>query len=155
MKRILFIIYIVSALTGCARQAASVSQVEIGLDPNFSEEFDRLFLSRAPLRYQDNVRFLSSVRQAQLSREEKAVIRAKLRRFLFSGSRDRPYAPDTQVTGVASPLAFLRLQAVEMLSEIGTKEDAGFIRNLNNQSNDEHPLFDEECQKAVEKLEAR
>jgi hypothetical protein len=42
-----------------------------------------------------------------------------------------------------------------MLSEIGTKEDVGFIRNLNTQLNEERPLFDEECQKAVEKLENR
>jgi hypothetical protein len=42
-----------------------------------------------------------------------------------------------------------------MLSEIGTREDASFIRNLNTQFNEEHPLFDEECQKAVEKLEER
>ena len=42
-----------------------------------------------------------------------------------------------------------------MLSEIGIKEDAGFVHNLNTQLNEERPLFDEECQRAVEKLENR
>lgn len=155
MKISLSIMCIVSVLVGCARQAPSLSQVEMSLSPNFSEEFDKLFLSQEPLRYQDNVQFLSSVQKAQLNQKEKAVVRAKLKQFLSSESKDRPYASDTQVTGVASPLAFLRLQAIQMLSEIGTQEDVGFIRNLNTQSNEEHPLFDEECQKAVEKLKTR
>ena len=155
MKKGLFIVCMLGAFVGCAKDAGGPPHVEMGLRPDFSEEFDRLFLSEEPLRYQDNVQFLSFVRDAPLHQKEKAVVGAKLKRFLSSGSQDRPYAPDTQVTGVASPLAFLRLQAVQMLSEIGTREDAAFILSLDTQSREEHPSFDEECQKAVEKLRAR
>ena len=155
MKKSLFIVCIVGVLVGCARDAGGPAPVETGLRPDFSAEFDRLFLSEEPLRYQDNIQFLSSVQDASLHQKERAVVGAKLKQFLSSGSQDRPYAPDTQVTGVASPLAFLRLKAIEMLSEIGTAEDADFILSLDTQSREEHPVFDEECQKAVEKLRAR
>jgi hypothetical protein len=57
-------------------------------------------------------------------------------------------------TGVASEIVFLRLQALQVLAEIGTKEDANFIRHLNAGA-DEHPLFDEESKEAIKRLETR
>jgi hypothetical protein len=57
-------------------------------------------------------------------------------------------------TGAASEIAFLRLQALQVLADIGTKEDAAFIRHLDARA-DEHPLFDEECRKAIKRLETR
>jgi len=65
--------------------------------------------------------------------------------------KPRTYAPDSTHTGVASEVAFLRIQVVQVLGEIGTQEDTPFIRNLDKRS-DEHPTFDEECLKAIEKL---
>lgn len=58
-------------------------------------------------------------------------------------------------TGIASPIAFLRLQSVRLLSEVGTKRDIDFVQNLDKNLEKEHPVFDEECEKAIEKLKNR
>jgi hypothetical protein len=55
-------------------------------------------------------------------------------------------------TGVASEIAFLRLVAIQLLAEVGTWEDVEFIQNLTHLPNGEHPLFEDECQRAIEKL---
>jgi hypothetical protein len=49
-------------------------------------------------------------------------------------------------------MAFLRLQAVQVLAEVGTRQDAGFIGTLPRQPEGEHPLFDEACREAVKRL---
>jgi hypothetical protein len=46
------------------------------------------------------------------------------------------------------------LQALQLLAEIGTKEDAAFLRHL-HASADEHPLFGEESKAAIKRLETR
>jgi len=124
------------------------------MPPEFEAEFDRLFLSQEPFRYQDNVQFLESILELELNPGERERVRAKLKQFLTADLIPRPYAPDSIHTGVASEVAFLRLQAVQVLAEIGTKEDAEFIRYLDKES-EEHPLFDDECQQAIEKLERK
>jgi hypothetical protein len=58
-------------------------------------------------------------------------------------------------TGIASPIAFLRLQLVRLLSEVGTKRDIDFVQNLDKNLEKEHPVFDEQCEKAIEKLKNR
>jgi hypothetical protein len=57
-------------------------------------------------------------------------------------------------TGVASEIASLRLQALQVLAEIGTKENAAFLRHLNTGAHN-RPLFDEQCQEAMQSLETR
>ncbi len=148
MKRLPFLLCLLPLLLACAREA---TRTVSGLRPNFEAEFDRLFLSQAPLRYQDNVAFLDSILKAELSPEDRELVRAKLKEFLSTKPEGRPYAPDSLHTGVASETAFLRLQALQTLAEIGTLEDAEFIRTL--KTSEEHPLFDEERQQAIEKLE--
>jgi hypothetical protein len=151
--KMLFSLCLVVGLAACAEQSARL-QVKPSLPPDFSAEFDRLFLSQQPLRYQDNERFLGSVQEAKLSPKEREVVRAKLKEFLSAKARPRPYAPNSRPTGVASEIAFLRLQALRVLAEIGTKEDAAFLRHLNARA-DEHPLFGEESKAAIKRLETR
>jgi hypothetical protein len=117
-------------------------------------EFDRLFLSQEPLRYQDNRGFLASIQKAKLNPKERELVSAKLREFLYAKPKPRPYAPDSMHTGVASEIAFLRLQALQVLAEIGTKKDAAFLRHLDAIA-DEHPLFGEERKEAIKRLEIR
>jgi HEAT repeat protein len=152
MKKIFFILCLLLMLLGCTPQSVvSPTETEASLPSEFESEFDRLFLSQEPLRYQDNVQFLESILELELDTEEQELVSAKLKEFLTAALKPRPYAPDSIHTGVASEIAFLRLQAVQLLGEIGLKEDVEFIRNLEKLS-EEHPLFDEECQKAIEKL---
>lgn len=124
------------------------------MPPDFSAKFDRLFLSQEPLRYQDNRGFLASIQKAKLRPKERGLVRAKLKEFLSAKPKPRPYAPGSMYTGVASEIAFLRLQALQVLADIGTKEDAAFIGHLHARA-DEHPLFDEESRKAIKRLETR
>ncbi|UCD53054.1 MAG: hypothetical protein JSW27_10515 [Phycisphaerales bacterium] len=158
MKRTLLLNLLVLALcAGCTQQSAHAPAppVEGNLKPDFSAEFDRLFLSQEPFRYQDNVRFLSSIQNASFGLPDKELVRAKLRQFLSNQIEERPYAPDSDHTGVASEMAFLRLQSVQILADIGTAEDAVFIRGLTTESREEHPLFRKECQEAMEKLKEK
>jgi len=157
MKKILFILCVLLLLLGCTQQPSSSlpSEVESNFMLEFEVEFDRLFLSQEPLRYQDNEQFLSSILEMDLNPNEKERVVAKLKEFLTAEPMPRPYAPDSLHTGVASEIAFLRLQAVSVLAEIGTKDDAEFIRNLDTKSGEEHPLFDEEVQQVIEKLERK
>ena len=119
---------------------------------DFSTEFDRLFLSDEPLRYQDNVAFLEAIRLEELSAAEQDLIATKLKQFLTIENQDREYAPDSEHTGVASEIAFLRLQAIQVLAQVGTRKDVEFIRNLASDPEREHPLFEDECNKAIDKL---
>lgn len=155
MKTTLFIVSIACLLSGCSQPPPPAPQVDISLMPKFEAEFDRLFLSQEPLRYQDNVQFLSSIQKGQLSPEELELVRVKLRAFLSATPKTRPYAPDSEHTGISSEMSFLRLQAVQVLAETGTKGDAAFIRGLDAKAEAEHPVFDEECQRAIKILETR
>ena len=141
-------------LTGCTQQSQQppTPKIIITLRSDFSAEFDRLFLSNDPLRYQDNVAFLDAIRLEELSTTEKDLLKTKLKHFLSLENQNREYAPDSQHTGVASEIAFLRLQAVQVLGEVGIREDVEFIQNLVNYPEREHPLFEDECNKAIEKL---
>ena len=91
----------------------------------------------------------------ELSTAEKDLISTKLKQFLSMENQNRKYAPDSEHTGVASEIAFLRLQAIHVLAEIGTRKDVEFIQNLVNNPEREHPLFEDECNKAIEKLNDR
>jgi hypothetical protein len=125
------------------------------LTPSFSGQFDDMFLSQKPLRYQDNVNFLTALRNTRLSPEDLDIVKSKLKAFLSAEPTQRPYAPDSLHTGVASEIAFLRLQALQLLAEIGSTDDAIFIRGLDANAKEEHPLFKDECTKAANKLESR
>jgi len=154
MKKNLLILLVLIGLIGCAKQSQKPPPPKINstLRSDFSSEFDRLFLSNEPLRYQDNVAFLEAIRLQELSIGEQDLIRTKLKQFLSDENQNREYAPDSEHTGVASEIAFLRLQAIHMLAEVGTREDVEFIQNLVNNLEEEHPLFEEECKKTIEKL---
>jgi HEAT repeat protein len=119
---------------------------------DFSTDFDRLFLSNEPLRYQDNVAFLEDIPIEELNTEEKELVRTKIIQFLSLENHNREYAPDSIHTGVASEIAFLRLQAIQILAEVGTMDDIEFIRNLADDLEGEHPLFQVECKKAIQNL---
>ena len=154
MKKTLLVLFTLIALIGCSLQSPGASGQEFNssLRSDFSTEFDRLFLSNEPLRYQDNVAFLDAIPVEELRAAEKDLLKTKLKQFLSLENQDREYAPDSALTGVASVIAFLRLQAVQILGEIGTREDVEFIQNLEINPEGEHPLFEEECKKAIEKL---
>ena len=154
MKKALLILFTLIALVGCSQQSPGAPAQELNsiLQSHFSTEFDRLFLSNEPLRYQDNVAFLDAIPVEKLSSPEKDLLKTKLKLFLSLQNQNREYAPDSELTGVASGIAFLRLQAVQMLGEIGTREDIEFIQNLVNNPEGEHPLFETECKKIIEKL---
>ena len=154
MKKTLLILFTLIVLIGCSQQTPPTSTLEINntLRSDFSTEFDRLFLSNEPLRYQDNVAFLDTIPVEELSAAEKDLLKTKLKLFLSHKNQDREYAPDSELTGVASGIAFLRLQAVQVLGEIGTREDIEFIQNLETNPEGEHPLFETECKKTIEKL---
>lgn len=141
-------------LTGCRQQSPQeeLTQFQTDLSPDFCAEFDRLFLSQEPLRYQDNVAFLRSIQAKELSLTERELVGAKLKQFLAARIENREYAPDSEHTGVASEIAFLRLQAVQILAEVGTQRDADFIQHLDRNAETEHPRFHEECEKAFRKL---
>jgi hypothetical protein len=49
----------------------------------------------------------------------------------------------------------LRLQALQILAQVGTKQDIEFINNLNINPEREHPVFAAESEKAIEKLKNR
>ena len=91
----------------------------------------------------------------ELSTAEKDLIRTKLKQFLSIENQNREYAPDSEHTGVASEIAFLRLQAIHVLAEVGTRKDVEFIQKLVKNTEREHPLFEAECNKAIEKLSDR
>jgi hypothetical protein len=154
MKKIPLILFTLIALIGCSLQSPGAPGQELNsiLQSDFSTEFDRLFLSNEPLRYQDNVAFLDTIPVEELSAAEKDLLKTKLKLFLSHKNQDREYAPDSELTGVASGIAFLRLQAVRVLGEIGTREDIEFIQNLETNPEGEHPLFETECKKTIEKL---
>jgi hypothetical protein len=157
IQRALLILYVMSALMGCTQQSSQppAPQVDISLSPDFSAEFDRLFLSQEPLRYQDNVAFLKSIPAAELSPAERDLVKTKLKEFLSAKIENREYAPDSEHTGLASEIAFLRLQALQLLAKVGTKRDIEFIHNLDQNPEREHPVFAAECEKAIEKLKNR
>ena len=154
MKRILLILFVLLGLIGCTQQypQTPTPKNNSALRSDFSTEFDRLFLSNEPLRYQDNIAFLEAIRLEELSTAEKDLIRTKLKQFLSIENQNREYAPDSEHTGVASEIGFLRLQAIQVLVEVGTRKDVEFIQNLVNNPGREHPLFEDECNKAIEKL---
>lgn len=154
MKRTLLFLFVLLGLLGCSQQSALPIETETSsaLSADFSTEFDRLFLSHEPFRYQDNVAFLEAVRVEELSTEEKDLFRTKLKQFLSIEEYSREYALDSEHTGIASEIAFLRLQTLQILTEVGKVEDIEFIQNLSKYLEGEHPLFQEECQKSIEKL---
>ncbi|MCD4817223.1 MAG: hypothetical protein K8S23_00850 [Candidatus Cloacimonetes bacterium] len=154
MKKALIILFVLSGFIGCIQRSPQPpsSKINNTLKSDFSTEFERLFLSNEPLRYQDNVTFLKNIRLKELSTTEKNLLKSKLKIFLSLENRNREYALDSQHTGVASEIAFLRLQAIQIFGEVGTKKDAEFIQNLLNNIEREHPLFEDECQKAIKKL---
>lgn len=146
MKKTLLILFVLLGLVGCSQQSPQTPSPEINntLGVDFSTEFDRLFLSNEPLRYQDNVAFLDAIPVEELRAAEKDLLKTKLKQFLSLKNQDREYEPDSVHTGVASEIAFLRLQAVQVLAEVGTKKDVEFIQNLLNNIDGEHPLFEAE-----------
>lgn len=154
MKRSLIVWFILLGLAGCegGYSPSHTPTTDSLLSADFSTEFDRLFLSNQPLRYQDNLAFLESIQVDELTPQEKDLVGLKLKQFLLLEEHHREYAPDSLHTGVASEIAFLRLGAVQILAEVGTEEDVDFIQNLVHHPEGEHPLFEDECQRAIEKL---
>ena len=157
MKKTLLILFTLIALVGCSQQSPQAPAQELNntLQSDFSTEFDRLFLSNEPLRYQDNVAFLDAIPVEELSSPEKDLLKTKLKLFLSLQNQNRDYAPDSELTGVASGIAFLRLQAVQVLGEVGSREDVEFIQNLETNPEGEHPLFETECKKIIENLDGQ
>jgi len=149
--------FILFGIIGCIQQSqqSSTPKINSTLRTDFSTEFDRLFLSNEPLRYQDNVALLEAISIEELNIEEKKLIKAKIKQFLSIENQQREYTPDSQHTGVASEMAFLRLQAIQLLAEVGTSADVEFISKIIKNPEGEHPLFEEECIKAIEKIDNR
>jgi len=158
MKRYL-IIFLVVFFFGCSSDvkepAPDKNSKRAALPPDFISSFDRLFLSRKPLRYQDNVVLLNAIQPENLTNHEKEIVRKKLKKFLSFNYAGRGFAKDCYQTGVADPFAFLRLECVKILAHVGKKEDAVFIRQLDKRRGVNHPSFAEICEKAMKELENR
>lgn len=130
------------------------------LPPDFSKEFDRLFLSTEPMRYQDNGHFLALIEPSLLSEQERDLVREKLKAFLTASvlpGYSREYAPDSIHTGVASEMAFLRLDAIDLLAKVGRNTDISFLEELVNKAAEpgaprEHPLFKKRCEEAIKTI---
>ncbi|MCX6826440.1 MAG: hypothetical protein NTV06_04110 [candidate division Zixibacteria bacterium] len=142
--------------------ANQLAVAETSLPDNFEADFNRLFLSTEPLRFQDNIALLDKIEAAipNLSQDEQDLVRGKSRRYLLVSQPgefaiSRVYAPDCLQTGVAAPVAFLRLTAVDMLGKIGNEDDADFINNLDKNKNFNHPYFEEICKKAVNYIQTK
>lgn len=133
------------------------------LPPDFTKEFDRLFLSTEPLRYQENTRFLDLIELERLSEAERSLLRERLISFLHASGPDgflshREIAPDSLHTGVASEFATLRLRTVDLLGEIGEQPDLSFLESLCKKGlkpPGEHPLFKGRCKKAMKSIQRR
>ncbi|MFH1360908.1 MAG: hypothetical protein ABIJ41_07775 [Candidatus Omnitrophota bacterium] len=133
-----------------------------GLPRSFSEDFDRLFLSKEPVLYCDNFRLLREVPESEgLSKAERDLLRQKLKTFLLASqsqerasSRDYVFTSDCTPPGVASPIAFLRLESVSLLGRVGEKGDIPFIESLDQGPDNgfNHPFFKDECRKAIENI---
>jgi len=134
------------------KTSAGDQNKEAALPQDFASRFDKLFLSQAPLRYQDNTALLDGVHPEKLSAEQRDTVRAKIKEFLARKDVAVTYAKDCLQTGVADPLAFLRLQSVRILAQVGKKEDVDFIRQLDKRPGIGHPLYVEECEKAMREL---
>ena len=132
------------------------------LPPDFEKEFDRHFLSTEPMRYQDNDHLLGLIEPSLLSEQERDLVREKLKAFLLSSEPgehwiERTFAPDSRHTGIAGELAFLRLDAVDLLGKIGRTKDIPFIEELVHQAAQadfprEHPSFKERCEEAIKNI---
>lgn len=153
------IILLVVFLFGCSPDVKEPpldkNSKRAALPADFISSFDRLFLSRESLRYQDNVVLLNAIHPENLTNHEKEIVREKLKKFLSFNYDGRGYAKDCYQTGVADPLAFLRLECVKILAHVGEKEDVVFIRQLDKRRGVNHPSFAEECEKAMKELENR
>ena len=147
----IILLVIVVFLIGCAKDKTEFNT----LPTDFVYRFDMLFLSEEPLRYQDNVALLKAINIEQLNLSERKIIRIKLRKFLSHGCENRSYTKNSYLTGVASPCAFLRLESIQLLGDIGEKEDISFIESLWKQHKGDHSVFEENCNKAIEKLKKR
>ena len=151
-----FVLFIVlgAIVFGCGdKQVLRTIPPQASLQPDFAQEFDRLFFSLEPLCYNKSSALIANVPRKGLSEEERDLVRDKLRKFLWATPTNRRYDYSCGMTGVASPEAFLALDAIDLLAEIGTRDDAGFIRSLRSMLRfTPHPLFDSRCEEAVHKL---
>jgi hypothetical protein len=149
-------ILLVACLLGCTPIKEKPSTQENGrkttLPQGFVASFDTLFLSDAPLCYQDNLAFLKGIHLESLTNEERQCVRRKIKEFLTRNNADRKYAEDCYQTGVADPFAFLRLESVRILAQVGEREDIEFIRQLDKRRGINHPLYVEECERAIREL---
>jgi hypothetical protein len=158
MKRsliILLVVFFFACSPDVEEPSLDKNSKRAALPADFISSFDRLFLSPEPLRYQDNVVLLNAIHPENLTDHEKEIVRENLKKFLSFNYDGRGYAKDCYQTGIADPFAFLRLKCVKILSHIGKKEDAAFIRQLYKRRGVNHPLFGEECEKAIKELENR
>jgi len=142
--------FVILVIAGCMKATSQNQGNHLGTE--FTTRFDQLFLSDEPLRYQDNVVFLSDIPLSELNGVEKDLLSKKIKQFLALEINNREFALDSTHTGVASEIAFLRLQAVQLLGVVGSGEDVEFIHSLITNTIGEHPLFEEECMKAIERI---
>lgn len=92
--------------------------------------FDGLFLTNAPLRYQDCHSLLCWVDyESHLDAKGKLAVCAKLKAFL-SRKTARRLAADSTLTGLAAPEAILRAYAAHLLGKLGTAEDISFLEEF-------------------------
>jgi len=126
-----FSFMVILVIAGCMKAASqSKGDSDSHLGADFSTRFDQLFLSEEPLRYQDNEAFLADIPLGDLSGVEEDLVKEKLKQFLSLEIIDREFSPDSTHTGVASEVAFLRLQAVQILAIVGSGEEIEFLQTL-------------------------
>lgn len=135
--------------------AIEIGRMETGLPTQFEGTFDKLFLSKEPLHYQNNDALLRAIDLDKITQMERSVLRVKLCAFLSSDQKGRSYTPDCTVFGVAGPIEVLRFHSVTMLGQIGQSEDIDCIRGAMQARSFEHPGFRTACSNALEMIQNR
>ena len=151
MKQFVLVALFVSALSGCGTTPAPPRVDISALDPAFETQFDPLFLSTQPLRYQAARALLDSVEHEHYAAPDRERLVARMERFLAQPPAARATAADSAATGVASETALLRLQALRLIARFGRRDDMPFVRDLAAHPS-EHPYFEQQRAEAIRDL---
>ena len=151
MKLFLFAALFLCVLPGCSTTPQPAPVALSTLDAGFEAQFDPMFLSQQPLRYQDARALLDALEAKHFAPAESSRVAARMKRYLALPPTQRAAAADSTATGVATETAMLRLQALRLVAQFGTPEDIPFVRDLAAHPR-EHPYFEQQRAEALRDL---
>jgi len=149
-------------VAGCIQGPSIDTEPGTSFSPaGFTKDFNRLFLSDTPLRYDDSHSFLSWLdHEARMSEADHRVVCSHLKQFL-KRTTPREIDPRGSETGVAPPEAVLRAYAVGLLGKFGAVEDIPFLKSLGDLNQAtlpeelRYPSWDTICADGVRSIEER